>query len=76
VVRAATVAMKRRGKHTYTPEEGLCFMRGPCRGVILKAVGATVSVAAYSPDSNDLNTEAGERSSLIFVTRERVVKTL
>jgi hypothetical protein len=41
VVRAATVAMQRRGKHTSTTIERLCFLRGPCRGVILKTFGAT-----------------------------------
>jgi hypothetical protein len=29
VVRAANFAMQRRGKHTSTTIEGLCFLRGP-----------------------------------------------
>jgi hypothetical protein len=40
VVRAATVAMQRRYKHTSTTIEGLCFLHGPCQGVILKTTGA------------------------------------
>jgi hypothetical protein len=41
VARAATVAMHRRSKHASTATEGLCFLRGPCRGIILKTIGAT-----------------------------------
>jgi hypothetical protein len=36
--------MQRRGKHTSTTKEGLCFLRGPYRGVILKTIGATVQL--------------------------------
>jgi hypothetical protein len=36
MVRAATVATQRSGKHASTTIEGLCFLLGPCRGVILK----------------------------------------
>jgi hypothetical protein len=32
------------------------------------------SVAGYSPDSNNVSTEAGESSLLRFVTRKRLVK--
>jgi hypothetical protein len=35
-VRAATVVMQRRCKHASSTIEGLYFLRGPCRGVILK----------------------------------------
>jgi hypothetical protein len=35
------VDMQRRGKHTSTTIGGLCFLRGPCRGVILKTTGET-----------------------------------
>jgi hypothetical protein len=41
VVRAATVDMQWRGKHASTVER-LCFPRGPCLGVILKTIDATV----------------------------------
>jgi hypothetical protein len=44
VVRAATVAMQRCGKHASTTIEGLCFLGGSCQGVILKAIGATVQL--------------------------------
>jgi hypothetical protein len=62
--------------NTFTAIEGLCFLRGPCRVVILKAVGATVAVARYSPNSNDVSREAGESSLLRFVTRERLLEAL
>jgi hypothetical protein len=41
VVRAATVAIERLRKHVCTTIEGLCVLRGPCRGVILKTSEAT-----------------------------------
>jgi hypothetical protein len=40
MIRSATIAMQRRGKNTCTTIERLCFLRDPCRGVILKIVGA------------------------------------
>jgi hypothetical protein len=40
VIRTATVAMQRRCIHA-SKIEGLCFLRGPCQGVILKTTGAT-----------------------------------
>jgi hypothetical protein len=33
---------QRRGKHASTTIEGLCFLRGPCRAVILKISGVIV----------------------------------
>jgi hypothetical protein len=41
VAQAATVAMQRRGKHVSTTIEGLRFLRGPDRGVILSKTGET-----------------------------------
>jgi hypothetical protein len=41
VVRVATVAMQRRGKQASAKIEALCFLRGPCRWVILKTIGET-----------------------------------
>jgi hypothetical protein len=41
VVRAATVAVQRRGKHASAKIKALCFLRGPCRWVFLKTVGET-----------------------------------
>jgi hypothetical protein len=41
MVCVATNAMQRSGKHASTTTEGLCFLRGPCRGVVLKTTGAT-----------------------------------
>jgi hypothetical protein len=43
MVRAATVAMQRCGNHASTTIEDLCFLRGPCRGFILRTFGATRS---------------------------------
>jgi hypothetical protein len=48
VDRAATVVKQRRGKHASTTIEGLGFLHGPCRGVILKTIGATQSVVICS----------------------------
>jgi hypothetical protein len=50
------------------------FLHNPFRAVILKTTGA--AVAGYSPDSNDVSTEAGESSLLRFVTMKRLLKTL
>jgi hypothetical protein len=43
VVRATTVVMQWSGKHASSTIERLCFLRGPCRRVILETIGATVS---------------------------------
>jgi hypothetical protein len=42
VVGTATVTMQLRGKNASKIIERLCFLRSPCRGVVLKAIGATV----------------------------------
>jgi hypothetical protein len=47
VVRAATVAIQWLGKHSCTTLEGLCFLRGPFRGVILKTIGGIVQLPGY-----------------------------
>jgi hypothetical protein len=44
VVRAEIIAMQRRGKQASITIEGLRFLRGPCRGVILKKIAVTHSV--------------------------------
>jgi hypothetical protein len=36
--------MQRRGKHASTTIEGLCFLRGLCRGVTLKTIRTTQAV--------------------------------
>jgi hypothetical protein len=41
VVRAATVAVQRRGKYVYTKMRP-CFTWGPCKGDFLKTNGATI----------------------------------
>jgi hypothetical protein len=35
VISAATIATQRRDKHAFTTIEVLCFLREPCRGVII-----------------------------------------
>jgi hypothetical protein len=43
----AIVAYKRRGKQSPTQQYGkMCFLCGPCRGVILKTTGATQAVSS------------------------------
>jgi hypothetical protein len=44
VVHAATVAMRRRGKHASSAIKRLRFLRCPCRGVILKTNGVISGV--------------------------------
>jgi hypothetical protein len=43
-VRTAIVAMQRHNKHFSTTIEELCFVCGPCGGVILNTIGATVQL--------------------------------
>jgi hypothetical protein len=75
VVRAATVCIHRRGKHTSTTIEGLFSALSVPRSY-LEDNWTYSSVAGYSPNSNDVRTEAGESSLLKFVTRKRLVETL
>jgi hypothetical protein len=49
VVRATIVVMQRSSKHTSKTTETPCFLRGPCRGVILKTIGATVPLQNIRP---------------------------
>jgi hypothetical protein len=41
-----TIAMQWHGKHTLTAIEGLCFLRGVRREVILKTIGVTQAVVS------------------------------
>jgi hypothetical protein len=68
--------MQRRSKHVSSTIERLCFLRGPCRGVILKTTGATAELRVHLWSVNQRATEAEESSLLRFVTRKRLVKTL
>jgi hypothetical protein len=56
--------MQRRGKHASTTIEELCFLRGPCRGVILKITAVTVHLR-----------DIEEYQLLEAVARERLLKT-
>jgi hypothetical protein len=68
VVRAAAVSGQRLRKHVpavtdmnATIElllETGSFLCGPCRDVTISTVGAMSSVVGYSPESNDVSTEA------------------
>jgi hypothetical protein len=66
VVCAATVTVQGRGKHAPTIVEGLCFLRGPARGVILKTTGATVHlrVQLWSVNPRASLTKASEWGKL------------
>jgi hypothetical protein len=44
----ATRCLQRSGKHASTKIVGLCFLHGPCRGVIMKTNGATVAIPCGS----------------------------
>jgi hypothetical protein len=66
---------------------GRRLLRDPCRDVIRRTIGARERVVTesvkrrlsrvvgYSPDSNDMRTEAEESLLLEAVTTERLVKT-
>jgi hypothetical protein len=73
VNRVGTVAMQRRGKHASSTIERLCFLRGPCRGVILKTIGAAVQRKVQLWNVNQRATEAEESP---FVTRKSPVKAM
>jgi hypothetical protein len=78
VVRPKTIAIQWCGKHTSTTTEGLRFLLGPCRGVILKKIGATVQlrVQVCSPAGNGVATEAEESTSVEAVVRKWLVETV
>jgi hypothetical protein len=73
--RVTSVAMQGRGKHASSTIE-LCFLRGPCRGIILKTVGATVQLRVQLWSVNQQATEAEVSPLLRLVTRKPIVKTL
>jgi hypothetical protein len=52
------------------------FLRGPCRGDKLKAIGAIKKLRVQLLNVNQWATEAEESPLLRFVTRKRLVKTL
>jgi hypothetical protein len=64
MVLAATVAIQRRDKHTSSTIERLCFLRDPCRGIILKTVGARVELRVQLWAINQREKEA-EDSALL-----------
>jgi hypothetical protein len=76
VVRAATVVVQRHGKQDSSTIERLCFLRGPCRGVILKTIDSTVQLSVQLLSVNQRATEAEESQLLRFVTMKRPVKIL
>jgi hypothetical protein len=79
MVYAATTAMQRHGKHASTTIQGPCFLGGPCRGVILKAVWATVQLRVQLRDIRRTVSKwarkAEESSLLEVVVRERLLNT-
>jgi hypothetical protein len=85
VIHAAAISGQRLSKHVpaandvNTTTEEWCFLRGPCRDVTSRAVGAMSSVVGYSPDSNDVSTEA-EKSPLLRAVakhaKQRLGKTI
>jgi hypothetical protein len=44
--------MLRRGKHASTTIEELSFLGGPCRGILLKKIGAIVQITRVEAGSN------------------------
>jgi hypothetical protein len=73
VVRAATVAIQWCGKHTSTTLEGLCLLRGPCRGVILKTTGAAVEAGEIVPDTQWIGGYVGPMVGLDAVEKRRIL---
>jgi hypothetical protein len=53
-----------------------CFLRGPCKNVITRRVWSNNSVVGYSPESNDVSTEAEETPLLEATTRKPFVETV
>jgi hypothetical protein len=52
----------------------LCSLRRPCQGVINGTRLEFSAVVGYSPDTNDVNTEAEEFSLLTSVAGKRLVE--
>jgi hypothetical protein len=44
VAPTVTITMQQSGKNTSTTIDGLCFLHGPCQGVVLKKTGLVQSV--------------------------------
>jgi hypothetical protein len=74
MIRATTVAIQRRDKHLYN-NRGAVFSAWSLPS-FLEDNGRHSSVAGYSPDSNDVSTEAAELSLLGSVTRKRLLEIL
>jgi hypothetical protein len=80
LISTTSAARERLGKHvpgvkdTHATEERCC-LRGPCRGVVRKTVGATKSVLYERLWRGDLNAEAEESPLLEIVARERLVNS-
>jgi hypothetical protein len=70
VICATTIAMQRRRKHASTTIEGLCFLRGPRRGV-----GATVKLQDIRGTVTKWSQETEGSPVLETVAREPVLKT-
>jgi hypothetical protein len=57
-------------------QQRLCFLRGPCRGIILKTIGATRQLSVQLWSINQQATEAEVSPLLRFVTRKCLVIAL
>jgi hypothetical protein len=69
-VRAATVTLHLRGKQSSTTIEGLGFLCGPCRRVILKTIGATQAVVGSWQLSTERDSSAKRCSRLRSIIRK------
>jgi hypothetical protein len=71
--------MHRLGKHASTIRQLLCFLSGPCGGVILKRADTTVQLRVQLRDIRRTVTmwarKAEEHSLLEATVRERLLKT-
>jgi hypothetical protein len=57
-------------------QQRLCFLRGPCRGFVLKTTGATMQLRVRLLSVNQRATEAEESPLFRFVPKKRLVITL
>jgi hypothetical protein len=64
--------MQRRGEQASTTIEGLCFLRGPCRGVILKTIGA-IQLVDNNSAQELVNMEAEYVKLKIFHSYKRLL---
>jgi hypothetical protein len=74
VVPAGTFAKERRAKHTSTTD-GLCFLTGRCREIILKTIRATVQLWDVRRTVIMRMQEAEEFPLLEAVAKVRILKT-